>query len=252
MALSLDDRLLGEKVDNYCSSSDDDDERASKAKKDQTEAAYQMPPVLAGQPQTGPKGVLSDYKRYKELKHLKELEDEKELICQAKKHALTCRTHNEDVIQDLKDKALEDIISTLDEDDEFLAHYRQSRMRELHRALELLPTYNKVYDLKAENFVSEIDSSDEGVTILVHVYEPDNRACKKVDEAFQVLFLEYPHVKFCRLRASDAHLSYQFSRSGVPAILIYKKGDLIGNLLGIDRDLSQEFYPVDLENYLIE
>lgn len=42
------------------------------------------------------------------------------------------------------------------------------------------------------------------------------------------------------------------SRSGVPAILIYKKGDLIGNLLGIDRDLTHEFYPVDLENYLIE
>ncbi|VDP78871.1 unnamed protein product [Echinostoma caproni] len=164
--------------------------------------------------QTGPKGVLSDYKQYKELKQLKELEDEKELIRQAKKNTLTCRTHNEDVLAELKERALEDAIDNLHEDDEFLAQYRQNRMRELHRALERLPTYNKIFDLKAVNFVSEIDSASAGVTVLVHVYE--------------------------------------LSRSGVPAILVYKKGDLIGNLLGIDRDLGQEFYPVDLENYLIE
>lgn len=109
MALPMDDRLLGEKVDNYCSSSssdsgDDDSEPECDTQVGQTDSVPQVPPVIAGQPQvipkfhqttlqTGPKGVLSDYEQFKKLKHLKELEDERALAHQAKKNTMTCRTH---------------------------------------------------------------------------------------------------------------------------------------------------------------
>ncbi|VDQ05312.1 unnamed protein product [Trichobilharzia regenti] len=86
-----------------------------------------------------------------------------------------------------------------------------------------------------------------------------NTSCAKVNACLDTIFQEYPHVKFCRIRASDARLSYKFfatsflqSHHGVPAILVYKNGELIGNMLNITKDLGKEFYPNDLENYLIE
>ena len=47
--------------------------------------------------------------------------------------------------------------------------------------------------------------------------------------------------------------SFDFqSVSGVPAILIYKKGDLIGNFVGLSSELGDDFPPSDLEGFLIE
>ncbi|CAH8543259.1 unnamed protein product [Heterobilharzia americana] len=108
-------------------------------------------------------------------------------------------------------------------------------MNELKRAREPLPTFNKIYDLTANTFVEEIDNTNKDTTVVVYIYEYD-----------------YPHVKFCRIRASDAHLSHRFSHYGVPAVLVYKNGELIGNMLSITKDLGDEFYPSDFENYLVE
>jgi len=38
----------------------------------------------------------------------------------------------------------------------------------------------------------------------------------------------------------------------VPAILVYKSGSLIGNFVGLKEEFGSEFYPGDVENYLIE
>ncbi|CAL8086602.1 unnamed protein product [Calicophoron daubneyi] len=260
MSLSLDDKLLGEKVDNYCSESEDEGESdgsdlsVDSKKEDAPSAPLPDTPAVMpdGQPQTGPKGVLSDYKKFQKLKAEKVLEEQRALMDYSKKHSMSCRSYNEDVAEEMRDKALAEALEKLDEDDEFMVIYRQKRMHELKSVLDHLPVYEEVFELTAENFVSEIDQAPGGVTVVVHIHEQENRACTKVNECFKELCKEYPHVKFCRIRASNAHLSYEFSRSGVPAILVYKKGELIGNLLKITQELGEEIYTNDLENYLIE
>ncbi|CAH8543265.1 unnamed protein product [Heterobilharzia americana] len=125
-------------------------------------------------------------------------------------------------------------------------------MNELKRAREPLPTFNKIYDLTANTFVEEIDNTNKDTTVVVYIYEYGNKACAKVNTCLEKIFQDYPHVKFCRIRASDAHLSHRFSHYGVPAVLVYKNGELIGNMLSITKDLGDEFYPSDFENYLVE
>ncbi|KAG5451195.1 Phosducin-like protein [Clonorchis sinensis] len=254
MSLSFDDRLLGEKVNNYCSSSEDEgedgegDEEPSSQVLPEPGASSIPQPDFSNHPQTGPKGVLSDYKQYKALERLKEAQKEQELIEAAKKNTLTSQTH---VCFNIVSSEFE-VLESLDDDDEFIAMYRQNRMRELKMSLERLPVFGTVYTLTSSNFVQEIDSTDPSVTVVVHIYEPDNSACRKVNDYLETLCTEYPHVRFCRIQASNAHLSYQFSRSGVPAIVVYKRGEVIGNMLRIDRDLGNEFYASDLENFLVD
>ena len=46
---------------------------------------------FSDQPNTGPKGVVADWRRYKQLETEKRAENERERLALAKKLALTCR-----------------------------------------------------------------------------------------------------------------------------------------------------------------
>ncbi|KAH8869897.1 Phosducin-like protein isoform 3 [Schistosoma japonicum] len=255
MALSFDDKVLGEKVHNYCSSSEDEHSAGSGDENEPVTNTLEClkPPNLShpGYPQTGPKGVVADYKHFKKLQSERDAEEEQKIIEYAKQHSLSCRPYSEDV------KACEKTIHTSessndDSDDEFLTQYRQNRINELRKAMDYLPTFNKIYDLVADTFIEEVDNTSKDTTVIVFIYENGNKSCAKVNTCLEKIFQNYPHVKFCRIRASDAHLSYRFSHHGVPAIVVYKNGELIGNLLSITKDLGDEFYPNDLDNYLVE
>ncbi|KAH8869895.1 Phosducin-like protein [Schistosoma japonicum] len=209
MALSFDDKVLGEKVHNYCSSSEDEHSAGSGDENEPVTNTLEClkPPNLShpGYPQTGPKGVVADYKHFKKLQSERDAEEEQKIIEYAKQHSLSCRPYSEDV------KACEKTIHTSessndDSDDEFLTQYRQNRINELRKAMDYLPTFNKIYDLVADTFIEEVDNTN----------------------------------------------SIYSSHHGVPAIVVYKNGELIGNLLSITKDLGDEFYPNDLDNYLVE
>ncbi|CAH8510680.1 unnamed protein product [Schistosoma turkestanicum] len=251
MALSFDDKLLGEKVHNYCSSSEGEEDSEDSGEENESATTVPEsvnPPSLShpGYPQTGPKGVVADYERFKRLESERNAEKERKIAEYAKQHSLSCRPYSEDK-QTYPPEETSD-----DSDDEFLNQYRRNRINELQTATKNLPTFNKIYDLVADTFVEEIDNTNKETTVIVFIYENGNKSCAKVNTCLEKIFEDYPHVKFCRIRASDAYLSYRFSHHGVPAIVVYKNGEVIGNLLSITRDLDREFYPSDLENYLIE
>ena len=42
------------------------------------------------------------------------------------------------------------------------------------------------------------------------------------------------------------------SVSGVPALLIYKHGELIGNFVRLSDEFGDEFYATDVESFLVE
>jgi len=39
---------------------------------------------------------------------------------------------------------------------------------------------------------------------------------------------------------------------GLPAILVYKKGELIGNFVRLTDEFGVDMYPTDIESFLIE
>lgn len=100
MSLSLDDKLLGEKVENYCSSSEDEGENDSSEETNVSENKADKPTFIPESKiqeykgsctNTGPKGVLNDWREFKRLENEQREEQEKERQQLMRKLQMTCR-----------------------------------------------------------------------------------------------------------------------------------------------------------------
>lgn len=160
------------------------------------------------------------------------------------------RSHLNDEEEKKKDEAfmqqLEDI------EDEFLKEYRQKRIEEMRRALETVPKFGKVIELDKSSFFDAIDKEKSGVKVIVHVFENNVEACEAMDGCIKCLAKEYPNIKFCKIKATEARLSKSFSDSGVPALLIYKNGQLIGNYIRLTDEFGEDFFATEVESFLQE
>ena len=125
MAVStLDDKFLGEKVDYYCSSSEDEDIEKELSTQPTPSVQYKSIP-RAGKTtvQTGPKGVIEDWKHYRRLKYEEQERNAAKRDDLIKKLSLTCDP-----------KAEETTSTELDDSDkEFLKWYNQKRILELQQ-----------------------------------------------------------------------------------------------------------------------
>ncbi|CAH1264415.1 PDC [Branchiostoma lanceolatum] len=258
---TLDDKLLGLKTQYYASSSEDepsDDEGACSDKDmDQTGQApipgtapeyCQDPNTWQGQAtNTGPKGVLEDWRRFKQLETERRAEQQAEKVALVKKLAFTCRSELNDAE---KTEGQEDEDVELDED--FLRWYREQRLREMQQKASSLPTFGNVLDLTRSQYVDAIDKENKYVLIIIHIFERFVPGCDAVNGCFQCLAQDHPRVKFCRIQSSEADVSQTFTSKGLPAILAYRGGQLVANFLRITDQLGDDFFAGDLESFLVE
>lgn len=227
--LSLEDKILGEKVHNYCSSSDSgesDSESGDNGRKptsSKCEATQQIPEPSKWEgvsSNTGPKGVLNDWQMFKQLEMQKRKEQDEEKLALMKKLSLTCKSVLEEE-RERNGELSEDLTELLTDD--FLVQYRKQRMKEMLSSTSCLPKFGKLYHLKnGEEFLEAVDNEKKNVTVIVHVYENTVAGCKMMNVCLSQLSEEYVQVKFCKLVSSTANMSNQFKSDGVPALLVYK------------------------------
>lgn len=256
---TLEDKILGEKLHYYCSSSEDEENNSGDSDKESEEEKG-----IRGEPEvsepsfsqwdgtasnTGPKGVIRDWQRYKQLQAEKREMQEKERLELIKKLSITCRSS----LDEEKDKLTEtdpELAELLA--DEFLLEYQRQRMKEMLAKAEKL-RFGKVINLdSAEQFLEAIDNEDKSVTVIVHIYEPSIPGCEAMNGSLISLAKDYAHVKFCKILGSVAGLSRHFKRDGVPALLIYKGGQIVGNFVRVTDHLGDDFFQPDVEAFLIE
>lgn len=103
-----------------------------------------------------------------------------------------------------------------------------------------------------DHFLTAVDGEDKAVSVLILLHEPNSSGCLSALKAVESLCKDYVHVKFCTVRPSLISMSVNFKISGVPALLAYKAGQLMGNFVRLTNELGDEFEPCDLESYLIE
>lgn len=259
---TLEDKILGEKLHYYCSSSEDEGNDSGDSDKESDSEKYE-PPALENvtnlaptysewdgiSSNTGPKGVLKDWQRYKQLEAEKREEQEKERIELIKKLSLTCRSSLDEEKEKLlhTDPDLAELLSN-----EFLLEYHKQRMQEMLAKAEKL-RFGKVIDLQtADHFLEAIDNEEKSVTIIVHIYEDNVPGCEAMNGSLISLAEDYPFVKFCKILGSAAGLSKHFKKEGVPALLVYKQGQVIGNFVHMTDYLGVDFYSSDVETFLIE
>ncbi|MBN3322424.1 PHLP protein, partial [Atractosteus spatula] len=269
---TLDDKLLGEKLQYYYSSSEDED--SDKEEEGTEEKTIRNPDVLDADLEysqdgsavnTGPKGVINDWRKYKQLENEQRQEQRREMERLIKKLSLTCRSHLDEGSDQEKQKELQEKINgkmTLQEynmlqeegdDEDFLQQYRKQRMEEMRRQLYTGKRFESVFELaSAEEFLETVDKEEKSTLVMIHIYEEDLPACEAMTGSMICLAAEYPLVKFCRVKSSVIGASARFTRNALPALLVYKAGDLIGNFVRITDQLGEDFFAVDVEAFLQE
>ncbi|KAL0163299.1 hypothetical protein M9458_042695, partial [Cirrhinus mrigala] len=115
---TLDDKILGEKLQYYYSSSEDEEsdheeeENASKTIRDQEALDVELDYSADGSSvNTGPKGVINDWRKYKQLENEQRVEQQKEMERLIKKLSMTCKSHMEEEADRQKQKELQDKIA---------------------------------------------------------------------------------------------------------------------------------------------
>ena len=100
--------------------------------------------------------------------------------------------------------------------------------------------------------LSEIENVNKAVTVIIHVYEDDVDGCEAMNGCLVCLSEQHPKVKFCKVSSRVAGLSERFGVSGVPALLVYKAGQLVGNFVRMTDEFGEDFYANDVENFLVQ
>jgi len=258
---TLEDKILGEKLHCYCSSSESDGEKSDDEKDEagasskDSQAALPDPAKWEGtSTNTGPKGVIKDWQRFKQLETERRKEQDRERVALMKKLAITCKSAGDEEKEAAaaqaasEDPELQELLS-----DAFLQQYQEKRMQEMMNQYQALPTFGEVIVLNnSQEFLDAIDKENKNVTVIIHIYKDDVPACEAMNGCLACLCTEFPKVKFCRINGSDAGMSKPFMVRGVPALLVYKGGQLIGNFIRLSNDLGNDFFADDVGDFLIE
>ena len=126
------------------------------------------------------------------------------------------------------------------DDEEFLQQYRKQRMEEMRQQLYQGPQFKQVFEIPSgEGFLDMIDKEQRSTLIMVHIYEDGIPGTEAMNGCMLCLAAEYPAVKFCRVRSSVIGASSRFTRNALPALLIYKGGELIGNFVRVTDQLGK-------------
>ncbi|KAJ8928671.1 hypothetical protein NQ314_018765 [Rhamnusium bicolor] len=135
---TLEDKILGEKLHNYCSSSEESDNENSNSDSENTTKQISSTEEVASHPEiskwegtssnTGPKGVIKDWQRYKQLENERRKEDEREKLELMKKLTLTVQSALDEERERaaLEDPDLAELLN-----DDFLVKYQKQRMQEM-------------------------------------------------------------------------------------------------------------------------
>ncbi|XP_032885025.1 phosducin [Amblyraja radiata] len=200
----------------------------------------------------GPKGVINDWRKFK--LESKDNETSSELLSQMasayhsssedkdtrKKFSRKMSVQEYEMIQDVDDKTC-------------LRKYRKQSMLEMYDQVNVGPQFGIFYELEnGEQFLEVIEKELKNTMVMVNVYEDGVKGCESLINCLTCLALEYPTVKFCKIKASNTGARDRFSDHILPALLVYKAAELIGNFLHITEQLGEEFFAVDVETFLNE
>ncbi|XP_030750005.1 phosducin-like protein [Sitophilus oryzae] len=256
---TLEDKILGEKLHNYCSSSEGSDNEGSgdeAPKPNKTVSSVSTKPLPEANKwegtstNTGPKGVIEDWRKFKQLEIEKREEGEKVKIELAKKLTMTVRTALDEEREKaaLEDPDLAELLN-----DEFLLNYQKQRMEEMLQQTNKSKTFGEVILLRnGQEYLDAIDKEDPSIIVIIHIYEDHVEACRLMNQSLKQLSKIHQHVKFCAIVASQAGVSREFKVDGVPALLVYKSGNIIGNFVKLTDDLGQNFQTEDVQGFLVE
>ncbi|KAM4628732.1 phosducin b [Polymixia lowei] len=200
--------------------------------------------------QTGPKGVINDWRRFK----LESMDQEN--LPPAKRELLRQMSSPHKPKDDSKTginrkMSVQEYELFKEEDEGCLKKYRKRCMQEMHDKLSFGPKFEGVHDLDSgEAFLEVIEKEHYTTVVVVHIYKIGVKGCEELNNCLDCLATEYPTVKFCRIDAVASGAGERFADDVLPTLLVYKAGELLGNFLACTQQLNEEFFATDVEAFL--
>jgi len=99
-----------------------------------------------------------------------------------------------------------------------------------------LPVFGTFDRLSKAEWTEAIKHTHELVYVICHLYENDVKACTKLNLCFENLCKSFPHVRFCRVRSTEAIPGYK--RVGLPSLIIYKGGDMVKSFVRVTSSIG--------------
>jgi len=245
---TLDDKLLGEKSHYYCSSSEDEEEMPTNPTN--TASASVRDDWQGYSTNTGPKGVIQDFQRWKQLESEKRTENELERIALARRLNLSCQTEQEE--QKEREKGMEeDLLDS--NDDPVLQEFVRKRMEEMVARSRATKKFGSLFRCTTgTEFLNEIENEAPETKIICGIYSLKQREGNLLTKVFEDLAKMHPDVKFVAVSVSAAGMSAQFEEKGCPSILVYRQASLIGNFVRITDSVGKSFLTEDVEGFLVD
>ncbi|XP_069488623.1 phosducin-like protein [Ambystoma mexicanum] len=264
---TLDDKLLGEKSQYYYSSSEDEgssdreeEEEAPAGAQEALQAPEAPEPSRDGlSVNTGPKGVMQDWRRFKQLQAEQRAAQRLELEQLVKRLSMTCRSQLDEERDRERGEGRAAAAGEAGEEEEqdFLERYRRQRMEEMRRQQQQRGRggrrFGQLLELDSgQAYLDAVDGEAAHTLVLVHIYEEGVRGAEALQGCLACLAAEYPALKVCQVRSALLGTSARFTGAALPALLAYRARQLVGNFLRLTDQLGEDFYALDLEAFLQE
>lgn len=261
MATSVDTKLLsgGGNKDNYVSGSDSDVDGEGEI------PSSVVRPSADGLPQTGPKGVLTDYYRTQQNQRRRALLEEKKRRELIAKHTATVKSYSDEQsekqseAQDVDTTAIVNLAKALEEgaldQDPFIKEYRAKRLEEMKQQAKMgakRQRFGNLVEVRGDKYATVIDGAPKDIFVVIHIYDEMIPGCQHMNKCLTKLAKLYPTAKFCRVQSFQVGVSESFVKNGLPALLVYKGGEMMGNLVRVTDSLGEDYNVNDLEGFLQE
>ena len=214
-------------------------------------------PTLRSSGNTGVKGVLADYREAQQAEQLRKEEDRLdrlEALHRATNPAISNRlpndnNNNANAINNRDGDESESDDDFDDGDDEFLKQFRNQRLAQLQsqsqsmqqssqNQQQQLPTFSTLSTLTPDQYVTLVDSIHPQAHLIVHLYESSIHQCQMLQSTLEKLATssgDMDYAKFVTVNALEANPT--LDTICLPAVLIYRGGRLIHNLVRFTDEL---------------
>lgn len=241
-----DDKLLGEKVQCYISDDSDDEGDGTGFVRMTNTATAQHNPEM---PQTGPKGVLADYKEFQKTGEMRG-----PLPKDASHNPSDDSDFNfsdeEEIFSSYRDTRFAQFNEECQRNETMLESQRDSARRFEYK--KLIWSEN-VAELDRKNYVKHVEASGHVITLLYDAFDEHSIVTNK---AINQLAKELPHVKFCRAEHKVIldSCSDLLANEGLPCVIGNFNGNQIGAIVWpeIAYELGENFLPEQLLSLLRE
>ncbi|KAI9894314.1 MAG: hypothetical protein M1814_003070 [Vezdaea aestivalis] len=196
---------------------------------------------------TGPKGVIADAQSFEATRRRNK--QRRRSPAQAVRAAVSLGRRKSPT-PDSEDEELGD--------EDFLSRWRKGRMTELRDNPDAVRTrrqspsqrrWGRVQTVDAVGYLDAIEKVGRDTTVVVCIYDEDSEVSSIVEASLNPLAQKYSTTRFVKLHYDEAEMDV----ASVPAILAYKEGELVANLVSIIDEIpaDKEVNSQALESVLI-